>query len=141
MRGLLSLLLLALMLTALVGCGGATNEAPPPTQASAPAEELPPATAPAGAEPATEATEVMIEGFQYVPATIEVPVGGSVMWTNLDDVPHTATSGASPDADGTFDTGNLAQNSSQSVTFDEAGSYTYFCSIHPNMVGTVVVGP
>lgn len=81
--------------------------------------------------------DVTIAGFAFSPATVTVAVGDTVTWTNNDDVPHTATSssGVSP----AFDTGNLSEGASGTVTFNTAGSFSYFCKIHPNMTGTVVV--
>jgi len=78
--------------------------------------------------------DVQIVGFQFEPATVEVEVGDSVTWTNGDEAPHTATAD-----DGSFDTGTLEQGASGSVTFDTAGSFSYFCAIHPDMMGTVTV--
>jgi plastocyanin len=57
-----------------------------------------------------------------------------VTWTNQDFAPHTATAD-----DGSFDTGRLDQGETGSVTFDQPGTYTYTCTFHPNMKGTVVV--
>lgn len=77
---------------------------------------------------------VNIQNFAFAPASASVNVGDSVTWTNNDTVPHTATADG-----GTFDTGNLNAGGSGSVTFSTAGTFTYFCAIHPNMRGTVVV--
>jgi len=75
----------------------------------------------------------------YNPNPAQVSAGGSVTWTNDDSVPHTATSGQDATPDGTFDSGILQQGASFSFTFEEAGEYPYFCTLHPNMVGTVSV--
>ncbi|MDP3941180.1 MAG: cupredoxin family copper-binding protein [bacterium] len=77
---------------------------------------------------------VTIQNFVYSPSTITVKVGDSVTWTNRDSVGHSATAD-----DGSFDTGVLSQGQTGSVTFTKAGTYTYFCSVHPNMKGTVIV--
>lgn len=80
------------------------------------------------------ASAIEIKDFAFNSATIEVPVGTTVTWTNQDSAPHTATAD-----DGSFDTGRLEQGQSGSVTFDQPGTYTYTCTFHPNMKGTVVV--
>jgi plastocyanin len=90
-----------------------------------------PATSP---ESGASAPAVEIKGFAFNPATITVPVGTTVTWTNQDAAPHTATAD-----DKSFDTGRLDQGQSGSVTFDMPGTYTYTCTFHPNMKGTVVV--
>ena len=70
----------------------------------------------------------------YNPIPVEVKVGETVTWINDDSVIHTATS-----TDGTFDSGIMRKGQSFSYTFDTAGEYPYYCTLHPNMVGTVVV--
>jgi plastocyanin len=70
----------------------------------------------------------------YNPNPLEVKVGETVTWINDDSVIHTATS-----TDGTFDSGIMRNGQSFSYTFDTAGEYPYYCTLHPNMVGTVVV--
>src|SRR3954454_16361643 len=77
---------------------------------------------------------VTIQNFAFSPATINVSVGDTVTWTNQDPTAHTATG-----AGGSFDTGPLKKGESGSHTFQSAGSFSYICSIHPNMKGTVVV--
>lgn len=90
-------------------------------------------------ETGTDATqlasnEVTIQNFAFGPATVTVKVGDTVTWTNMDLTGHSATAD-----DGSFDTGVLSQGKSGSVTFDTAGTFTYHCTPHPNMKGTVVV--
>jgi plastocyanin len=75
---------------------------------------------------------VTIEGFAFSPGTVTVNVGDSVTWTNNDSAAHTATGSG-------FDTGNIANGASDSVTFQSAGTFDYACSIHLQMTGTVVV--
>jgi plastocyanin len=70
----------------------------------------------------------------YNPNPVEVKVGETVTWINDDSVIHTATS-----TDGTFDSGIMRKGQPFSYTFDTAGEYPYYCTLHPNMVGTVVV--
>lgn len=78
--------------------------------------------------------DVNIEGFAFSPANITITPGDKVTFTNSDGAPHTATAD-----NGSFDTGRLNRGQSASLTFSTAGTYTYFCAIHPNMKGTITV--
>lgn len=78
--------------------------------------------------------EVTIQNYAYSPSNITVKVGGRVTWLNKDTVGHSATAD-----DKSFDTGVLQAGESSSITFAEAGTFPYHCSIHPNMTGTIVV--
>jgi plastocyanin len=89
----------------------------------------------AGAEASAESLAVEIKDFAYNPPAIDVVVGGSVTWTNQDNVPHTATA---EDRDA-LQSGAIAFDESFTQTFDTAGSYNYFCEFHPNMKGTINV--
>jgi plastocyanin len=80
----------------------------------------------------------------YSPNPIQVSVGTTVTWTNNDSQPHTVTSGSNGQPDNKFNsspnfTPLLNPGQTFSFTFTEAGNYPYFCSLHPNMVGTVSV--
>ncbi len=77
---------------------------------------------------------VTIEDFSFGPAAVTVGVGESVTWRNSGPSSHTATA-----TDGSFDTGLLSSGESGSATFDEAGSFSYLCTPHPFMKGTVRV--
>jgi plastocyanin len=77
---------------------------------------------------------VKIDNFVFGPQTITVPVGGTVTWTNSDDIPHTAVS-----TDGVFKSKVIDTDEKFSYTFTKAGTYSYYCSIHPKMTGQVVV--
>lgn len=79
-------------------------------------------------------TSIEIKNFAFSPKTITIKKGTKVTFTNQDSVGHTATAD-----DGGFDTGLLAKGESGSVTFDEAGTYSYHCTPHPNMKATIVV--
>ena len=80
-------------------------------------------------------TPIEIRNFAYNPPTINVPVGGSLTWTNYDAVPHTATAD-----DGSFNSDPLTNDSEHyTYTFDKSGSFPYVCVFHPNMKGAVVV--
>ena len=87
----------------------------------------------AGAQQKAETTEVKIDNFSFGPATLTVAVGTSVTWTNRDDIPHTVVS-----TDGAFKSKVLDTDEKFSFTFSKAGTYPYFCSIHPKMTGKVI---
>ena len=84
------------------------------------------------AAPAT--AEVKIDNFSFGPGTLTVPVGTTVTWTNRDDIPHTVVS-----TEGVFKSKVLDTDEKYSFTFSKAGTFPYFCSIHPKMTGKVVV--
>jgi plastocyanin len=84
------------------------------------------------AEPAS--AEVKVDNFSFGPATLTVAVGTTVTWTNRDDIPHTVVS-----TDKVFKSKVLDTDEKFSFTFSKAGTYPYFCSIHPKMTGSVVV--
>lgn len=76
----------------------------------------------------------------YDPSPANVAVGTTVTWTNNDATLHTATSGT-PDSgpSGEFDSSYLAKGKTFQHTFDKAGTFDYYCTLHPFMVGQVVV--
>jgi plastocyanin len=77
---------------------------------------------------------VPIKNFAYMPMSVTVSVGSSVIWNNLDGEPHTVTS-----LDGLFRSGALDQDDSFTFKFDKPGVYKYVCSIHPNMRAEIIV--
>ena len=77
-------------------------------------------------------------GNSYNPNPIEVKVGETVTWINNDSSRHTVTS-SSNDNSNTFDSDILRPGETFSFTFDKEGQYPYFCTLHPNMAGSVVV--
>jgi len=78
--------------------------------------------------------EVKISNFTFDPASLEIPPGAKVTWTNHDDQPHTVTS-----TQKAFDSPPLDTDDHFSFTFAKPGEYPYYCKIHPRMTGTVVV--
>jgi plastocyanin len=78
--------------------------------------------------------EVKIDNFSFGPQTVTVPVGATVTWTNRDDIPHTVVS-----TDGLFNSKVRDTDEKFSYTFAKAGTYPYYCSVHPKMTGKVVV--
>lgn len=83
-----------------------------------------------------ENAEVKIDNFSFGPASLTVAVGSTVTWTNRDDIPHTVVSSDDPKV---FKSKVLDTDEKFSFTFTKAGTYTYYCSIHPKMTGKVVV--
>jgi len=77
---------------------------------------------------------VTIQDFAFSPGNLQVPAGAAVTWTNRDSTPHDATS-----RDGSWKTGTLSKGESETLTFDRAGDYDYYCSIHPSMKARLVV--
>jgi plastocyanin len=79
-------------------------------------------------------TEVRVDNFSFGPDTLTVAVNSTVTWINKDDVPHVIASN-----DGVFKSKALDTDDKYSYTFTKAGTYAYYCSIHPKMVGRIVV--
>jgi len=114
----------------LAGCGTSTNTAVPTTTA-----------APAGTTSSNSSVaEVKIteqdEKYGFAPATLTVAKGTSVEWSNTTDAPHTVTSDS-----GTTLASSMINPSGGSFdfTFTQPGTYTYHCTVHPYMKGTIVV--
>ena len=80
------------------------------------------------------ANAVTIDNFSFGPQTLTVPVGATVTWVNRDDIPHTSVS-----IDGLFKSKVMDTDDKFSYTFAKAGTYPYYCTIHPKMTGKVVV--
>jgi plastocyanin len=78
-------------------------------------------------------TKVTIDNFTFNPQRLTVKAGTTVTWTNQDDIPHTIVNPP------VFRSKPLDTEQSYSFTFTTPGTYTYFCSLHPHMTGTIVV--
>lgn len=121
------------------GCMGKTNA--PPASTPMPVEqsaEQPVATAPTSTknqpDPALTRTPVMISGMAFTPSSVTIKVGSIIDWTNKDRVAHTITFD-----DGSVDSGSITKGGKYPHLFVKPGTYTYHCSIHPSMKGTIVV--
>lgn len=79
-----------------------------------------------------ETVEVSIEDFAFDPESVTISTGDTVRWTNMDSDEHTVT-------DSTLDSGTLEEGDTYEFTFTEPGTFEYYCSIHPEMEGTVTV--
>lgn len=125
MPSLLGRLLAVPLVAALVACGGEEKKAAP--------------AAAAGCEQGSGNTvNVCMKDIEYVPKSVTVPVGGKVVWTNTDQVPHTVTKDRGPGED--FDSKTMPAGSGKfERTFNDAGTVDYLCTIHPKQLGKVVV--
>lgn len=85
--------------------------------------------------PAAAATHtVVMEGVAFVPATLTVKQGDTVIWVNKDLFPHTATA-----QDRSFDSPEMAPNQTWKYTTTKSGTFPYVCTLHPTMKGTLIV--
>ena len=116
-------LAVALAVSVMAGCGGSVSSSSSVTG------------------PTTSATTVsIVRGAEnltttaYSPNPVVVPAGTTITWTNNDTTEHTSTADASG-----WSSGIISPGGSFSVTLQTAGTFTYHCTIHPNMVGTVTV--
>ena len=78
--------------------------------------------------------QIAIKDFMFSPLTLTVAAGSTVTWLNQDDEPHTVVSDT-----GLFRSNALDTNETFVFEFDKPGTYRFFCTIHPKMVGTIVV--
>ena len=84
------------------------------------------------------ANEIWIQGNAFRPASKTIVAGTTITWVNKDNISHTATSGAGSPT-GSFDSGTLGNGQSFSFTFDSTITYNYYCKLHTNMRGTIIV--
>ncbi len=136
----ISILGLIGMLAMLAGCGQTVSASRPTT----PTPEMqmtmiPPSVAPAATSvpnsPGTaNGSQVVIDNFTFGPQTLTVKAGTTVTWVNHDDTAHTVTS-----VDKVFGSNALDTGDRFSYEFKTPGTYKYFCTIHPQMTGKVVV--
>jgi plastocyanin len=88
----------------------------------------------AAEQPSAANAEVKIDNFSFGPETLTVAAGTTVTWTNRDDIPHTIVS-----TDAVFKSKVRDTDEQFSYTFVKAGTYPYYCSVHPKMTGKIVV--
>ena len=106
-----------------------TGQSPPtPTATSASSPDLMP-------------MQVASDVVDFTLENLTVSLGATITWVNRDAVPHTATQGTGPTAaeNAVWDSGSLIQGESFSLTLEQAGTFAYFCAIHPNMQATITV--
>ncbi len=106
----------------------------PTTTTSSPATPSVSVSTPSRKAHSSASTSVTMGDYFFSAATVTVNVGDTVTWHNTGQAPHTATAD-----DGSFDTGTINTGGSGSHTFNSPGTFSYICTIHPNMKGTVRV--
>lgn len=82
----------------------------------------------------SQSSTVTIQNMAFNPSTLHITGGTTITWINKDNIAHQVVSDT-----GLFDSGILAPGDSFNYTFNQAGDYPYHCSIHPSMVGIIVV--
>lgn len=125
-----------MLLFVLAGCGGGGSSSGSSTQPTV----APTATATTAATTApAKVIQVKIvekdNRYSFDPASITIPKGSQIVWTNTSDAPHTVTS----DSNAFTASSNVTQNQTFKMVFNMAGTYTYHCSIHPYMKATIIV--
>ncbi len=116
--------LLAVLTVSLVACNAPPAEPAPPALPSVP-------------ELATCPSVIAIRGFAFEPADCQVAPGTTLTFTNYDSAQHNATS--TEGAATAFETPDLGEGESATVTFTAAGAYPYECTVHTSMTGTITV--
>jgi plastocyanin len=118
--------------------GGGTPGEPAPADAQTPdpslAGDSPPGNGPGGGARKSASASVTMGDLFFSPASVTVAVGDTVTWHNTGQAPHNATAD-----DGSFKTPTINNGGSASHTFSQAGTFSYICTIHPQMKGTVRV--
>jgi plastocyanin len=112
-------LLLTVSALFLVGCGGSSGSSSSGSSAAG----------------GSGTKAVTIKDYTYAPASLTVPIGTTVRFTNQDSTPHTATSKES----GGFESGPIDTGKTGTITLEKAGTYAYYCVFHPFMKGTITV--
>jgi plastocyanin len=82
----------------------------------------------------TDPTKIVVKDFMFMPTSLTVKAGSTVTWVNMDEEPHTVVSNTQM-----FRSGALDTKETFSFKFTEPGTYHFTCSIHPRMVGTILV--
>ncbi len=131
---------LALLIVVTLACATPTTSgAPLASSAPSPATSAA-ADATSSAAPDTS-NAITIKGFKFTPASLTVPKGTTVTWTNEEDSLHTVSAGTPDAPSGLFDSGEIDTGVEFPFTFDRPGTYPFFCSRHDFMRGEVTVTP
>ena len=123
---LLRLTLASIVLMFAAACGSESPAAPTPAPSPAPSGSSSSVSIPAGASTLTTTA--------FSPDVADIQAGPTITWTNRDSVSHTSTSDGSG-----WNSGSVAPGGQFAFTFQNAGTFSYHCTIHPNMIGTIVV--
>lgn len=126
----------------IMGCGGSSSSSSSAASTSSSTSSAPStgaaksASGGAAGAPAAggKVAQISIVNYAYKPVSVTVKVGTKLTFTNHDSTPHTATSTSPP-----LDTGSIAPGASASVTVTKPGTYSYICTFHPFMHGTITV--
>jgi plastocyanin len=133
--GSVAAMLLGFVIVAMfAGCGGGTSGATtgPSATAAPSATTASPASSTGGGQSAT--VEVVMKDIKFVPDSLTIKVGQTVTWVNQDNATHDVVA-----TQGEFKSDLFGKGQSFSFTFSKAGTYPYYCSVHPTMKGTIVV--
>jgi len=125
---IIALSILFLLFT-LVSCQ--TNKSQPAAETETPGETVATQTA--------DEVQIEMKNSRFSPEVVTINQGTTVTWVNGDTYSHTITSGGSSNESGIFDSGNISSGGTFSYTFNDKGTYDYFCKIHPGMNGTIEV--
>lgn len=117
----------------IAGCGGDDDEGSTAQSAPEPVQQTPQGADNSGGANVRSQTVKMVD-YTFSPETVTIASGGKITWVNEDQAPHDATADDESFATGTIESGKL-----KSETFKEPGTYTYICTIHPQMTGTIEV--
>jgi plastocyanin len=117
-------LIIGILILVVLISGCASGPASAPNQKATPPIVTPP--------PPTDKAEVQIIDFSFYPAEVTIVKGGTVTWSQKDGISHTVTGSD-------FSSSKLNQGQTYSHTFNEAGTYDYWCTIHSSMRGKVTV--
>ncbi len=134
MRKVLATMLTVAMFV-LVACGSGPNRSESAGSASEDAGSGAEAYGDGGGDAGGAPGAVKVVDFAFSPPEMKVAVGQTVTWTFADEAGHDVTS-----TDGTFKSEVLGSGGTHSFTFTRAGAFDYFCSIHPDMKGKIIVG-
>ena len=129
-------IILAIILISFICISGCINQSSLPPQGNvsiSPKPTLPSEISPPNVS-SIQPVSVDIKDFAFSPVTITIPLGTTVTWTNNDSVPHTVTS-----TTGIFDSGIMGQGKNFVYTFNESGTFEYYCAIHPYMKAQIIV--
>jgi plastocyanin len=131
-------LILTTLVLILASCSPMNNSPDGETQDMPPTEEKMTNTPAEEDDMEMDEAEVIMQSNTYQPAEMTVSVGTTVTWVNEDSFDHTITAGTRGEPSGLFDA-TVAAGGNFSYTFEEAGTYDYYCTIHPGMNGTIIV--
>ena len=121
------------MALGIAGCGGDDDEGSTAQSAPEPVQQTPQGADNSGGAN-VRSQQVKMVDYTFSPETVTIAAGGKITWINEDQAPHDATAD-----DESFATETLNAGQQGSVTFKEPGTYTYICTIHPTMTGTIEV--